>query len=406
LLSGQHLLGLVSFAVFPLLVAQVANVPKSLLPGVFSTAFLTLGVANLLQARRLGPIGTGFLVPSGYTAAYLAPCLIAAKTGGMPLVAGMTIAAGMFEIGFSRVAGRLRALFPTEVLCVVLILVGLSNGFTGMRRLTVDPTHADIVNCLIALCIMILAALFRRLALYAVLAGVAAGYMTALVQGSLDMPSTAALPAIGLPTLSVSGFSFDASLLMPFAVVAIVAAIKQTAFCERAQRFADSTVLPEVAPRGVLADGLGTVVGGLLGSIGVNASASSAGLIAATGITTRRIAWVITLAMLMLSLLPQVGAVAAAVPKGTVAAVLLFTSVFVVVSGMTDLGTNLDRERSLVVGCSLIAGLAIEAVPAIAKVGPDWAAPLLGSSLAVGTLAAILLTGLIAAKNAAVARIA
>jgi hypothetical protein len=48
------------------------------------------------------------LAPSCFTGLYLASSLVAVKVGGMPLVWGMTIFAGLMEMAFSLVWRRLR----------------------------------------------------------------------------------------------------------------------------------------------------------------------------------------------------------------------------------------------------------------------------------------------------------
>ena len=50
--------------------------------------------------------------------------------------------------------------------------------------------------------------------------------------------------------------------------------------------------------------------------------------------------------------------------------------------------------------------LAIEAVPAMSKIGVAWTAPLLRSCRGIGTVVGILLVGLIAAKNSVVEKLA
>jgi NCS2 family nucleobase:cation symporter-2 len=47
---------------------------------------LALGIAAILQRLNRGPVGSGLLAPSCFSGAYLAPSLLAVKTGGLPLV--------------------------------------------------------------------------------------------------------------------------------------------------------------------------------------------------------------------------------------------------------------------------------------------------------------------------------
>ena len=95
---------------------------------------IVLGAATLLQVLRLGPLGSGFLCPATFSAAYLSPSLLAAKAGGLPLVFGMTLFAGLLESAVARALPRLRAFFPAELSGVVIFMIGLSGGAAGVRN--------------------------------------------------------------------------------------------------------------------------------------------------------------------------------------------------------------------------------------------------------------------------------
>src|SRR5262245_28369883 len=83
--SLQHVVGLSSFAIFPLLVAEAAGATLLEKAALFQISFLVLTIANVLQAANVGGVGIPHLVPGGYSAAYLAPSLLAARVGGLPL---------------------------------------------------------------------------------------------------------------------------------------------------------------------------------------------------------------------------------------------------------------------------------------------------------------------------------
>ena len=97
---------------------------------------LALAIAVLLQALPRGPVGSRLLAPSSFTGVYLAPSLLAVKIGGLPLLWGMTIFAGLVEIVLSRVWTRLRTFIPSETAGLVVFLIGVN------RRARRAP-HAD-----------------------------------------------------------------------------------------------------------------------------------------------------------------------------------------------------------------------------------------------------------------------
>src|SRR6185312_7108650 len=92
-----------------------------------------LGVATFVQSFRLGPIGSGFMCPATCTATYLSPSLLAAKSGGLALVFGMTIFAGLVEAALAPFLRRLRAIFPSEISGIVIFIIGLTGGIAGLR---------------------------------------------------------------------------------------------------------------------------------------------------------------------------------------------------------------------------------------------------------------------------------
>src|SRR3546814_6855402 len=78
--------------------------------------------------------------------------------------------------------------------------------------------------------------------------------------------------------------------------------------------------------RGLLADGLGTLTAGLLGTVGLNTFSGSIGIATATGITSRRVAFAIAGLFLAMSMLPPVWRLLAAVPLEVAGGVLMFSA--------------------------------------------------------------------------------
>ena len=93
----QHVGVMAIFMIYPLLVGRAAGASNEQLGSMMRMGMLALAIAALLQAQPRGPIGSRLLAPSIFTGVYLAPSLVAAQIGGLPLVWGMTIFAGLTE---------------------------------------------------------------------------------------------------------------------------------------------------------------------------------------------------------------------------------------------------------------------------------------------------------------------
>src|SRR3546814_20425753 len=103
--------------------------------------------------------------------------------------------------------------------------------------------------------------------------------------------------------------------------------------------------------RGLLADGLGTLTAGLLGTVGLNTFSGSIGIATATGITSRRVAFAIAGLFLAMSMLPPVWRLLAAVPLEVAGGVLMFSACFIVVSGVqVVMPRMLDRPAERILG--------------------------------------------------------
>jgi xanthine permease XanP len=138
----------------------------------------------------------------------------------------------------------------------------------------------------------------------------------------------------------------------------------------------------------------------MLGGLGVNASASSAGLILATKISARQVGFAIAGLMVLLGLQPHFAAALSMMPKGVIAAVLVFTSLFVVINGMEAIvAAGITAEKTICVGLAVIGGLAFDVVPAIGSSLPTILAPLGSSSFVAGTTIALTLNTLLAVQR-------
>jgi NCS2 family nucleobase:cation symporter-2 len=119
--NGVQHVGLIAInLVYPLLIFRIADAPVDVVSNMLAIGMLVLGVGTLLQAKTIGPIGSGYMCPATFTATYLAPSLLAAKIGGLPLVFGMTIFAGAMEAAIAPLLNRLRAIFPPEISGLVI----------------------------------------------------------------------------------------------------------------------------------------------------------------------------------------------------------------------------------------------------------------------------------------------
>ena len=404
-LNGAQHVGVIAIdLVYPLLVFRVVDAPVQLVTNLLAIGMLVLGVGTFLQASRLGPVGSGYMCPSTFTATYLGPSLLAAKVGGLPLVFGMTIFAGVLEAALAPLLNRLRSIFPSEISGLVIFMIGLTGGIAGLRSLfgaqALPVTEVEWTVGGLTLATMAALNVWGKgmARMLCALIGLVTGYIAAGFGGLIDGSKIFVVdeaPWIGLPAFGQVSWSVDVSLAALFAIASIAAAMKAVGTITVCQRMNDADwVRPDMRSimRGVLADGASTALAGVAGAVGTNSSTPSVGLAAATGVASRKVAFAIGTIFLLMGFFPKLPALLAVMPRPVIVAALLFAVSFIIINGLQVMSSRmLDARRTLVIGLAIVAGVAVEVFPIIAASAPKAASPLIGSSLVFSTLIALVL---------------
>jgi len=401
----QHVSVMSVFLIYPVLIGREAGGAPGLVSNLVSLSLIVLAVGSVLQALPRGPLGSGFLCPPVPTAIYLIPSLLAARTGGLPLVFGMTVLAGLIEIALSRVLRALRPFFPPEVAGLVVALIGIATGVVAVRlAMGVGAERAadasDVFISVVTLFTMIALNVWTGgvLRICCVLVGMIVGYATAAVLGTLDgaaWQTLADTPWFAAPSLVHASWSFDAALVVPFAVAALAAALKVVGNVTTCQKLNDADwVRADMGSisRGVLADGLASTLAGAVGTSGVNSASANVGLGNATGVLSRNVAYCLAALLLLFAFIPKLGAVLFIMPRSVAGMALLFAAVFIFVNGLEIMTSRLlDARKIFVIGLAFMGGLAVELLPQAFVGAPAWLKLLLVSSLVIGPVVAVAL---------------
>jgi xanthine permease XanP len=405
-LAFQHVLVMsVGWIFVVVLVTTVSGTPQQS-ESVIRMSMIASGLATILQGRNKGLVGSGYLCPSSCGPSYLAASILAGKTGGLPLVFGLTAVSGIFEGLFSRVLRRSRALFPPEVTGLVVSVVGIElialgcPRFLGYSRAgsTVD-TRSTAVG-LITLISMVAPTIWSKgkLRFYPVLLGLCAGYVSTISFGLMTISQFNQLlnvPIFSLPHRVSGGVTFSLALLGPFLIASLSSVLKSVGDLTLCQKVNDShwkrTDMKSVSG-GVLAGSFGTALAGLIGGVGQSTFSSNVGLSIATGATSRGVALPTGILIIALAFLPKLAVGFAGMPQPVMGAVLIYVACFMIVGGLQVITSRmLDARKTFVVGLSLVFGLSVEIVPELYRQVPTLIRPLFASALSLSTVLVILL---------------
>jgi xanthine permease XanP len=406
LLGLQHIFALTSAFVYPVIVLQAAGMFPEQSERMIHASMIVMGLATILQTLRRGPIGSGYLCPEQVGPAYIPVSILAVKTGGLPLLAGMTLVGGFFNALLSRLIVHLRPLFPAQVTGTIVTMVGLAlipvavSRFLGIEKsgALMDPHSLSIASVTFLVMVGITVWSSAWLRLYGVLIGVAVGSACAYASGlvthdQLERLSHAAL--LSLPSLPAEGWSFSGALLVPFLVTALASSLKAVGDLTTCQKINDAEwKRPDMGSisKGVLADACGVILSGAAGSMGQSTSSSNVGLSIATGATSRRIGVACGAILIALAFVPKLTVLFTIMPSPVTGALLFFAASFIIVAGFQILSSRMmDARKTFVVGVSVILGLSVDLMPGAYRGVPDVLLPAFTSSLSLATLSALLL---------------
>jgi xanthine permease XanP len=408
IVSLQHIVIMsVGGLIFPVVIMRAMGGTQDQAHTFLSVSMIAGGTATILQALRTKWIGSGYLCPEGPDPSFLSVSLLAVKIGGLPLLYGMTMIAGFFEMLLAPLMYRLRVLFPSEVTGVVVAMVGISviptavSNFFALDSPTAGASSGIAVSIgFIALAVMIGVNIWGKgkVRQTSLLIGTFVGYALAYAFGILDsthLRQVAEAHLISVPNMSHLRWSFDIALLLPFLVAILGSMLKNIGDITMAQRINDANwKRPDMKSirGGIMADGFASMLGGALGGMGQASYSSNVGLSVATGATSRIIAFFTGGIFILMAFLPKLSAVLAIMPRPVIGAILLFAVPFMILAGMQIIMSRMiDARKTFVIGVSMILGISVGMYPRLFENVPFLLRPALSYPLSLATMSVIVL---------------
>src|SRR6516164_5523156 len=301
-LGAQHAVLMSVYLVLIVIVFRHAEASHEPTLGALSLGMVALAISTVLQAHWRGPVGSGYLAPPVFSAIYIGPAVLAPNTGGLPAVFAMTIFAGAVEIVLAPLLRRLRTLFPPAISGFIVVIVGLQLGVIGIGDLLgvehiERPTfHYHLVVGFVTLATMCAFSVWGRgvVRLICSMLGIIVGMIGSLAFGLVstdDMAGFINAPMVAIPDPHYLAYDFRLSLVPAFLMAGTAAMLRTVGVITTRQKINDADwKRPDLGPIQV-ADGIGCMVGGLLGVMGMNTAPSLVGVSKATGATSRSIAF-------------------------------------------------------------------------------------------------------------------
>jgi NCS2 family nucleobase:cation symporter-2 len=228
-----------------------------------------------------------------------------------------------------------------------------------------------------------------------VLLGIIAGAIVASLLGVMhfDKVVAASWGDIVIPfRFGVPQFHLVPVLTM--CIVMIVVMIESLGMFLALGEMTGKTIDRDALSRGLRADGVGTLIGGIFNTFPYTSFSQNVGLVGVTGIRSR---WVTAAGggiMLLLGFLPKMAALVEAVPQVVLGGAGIVMFGMVAATGVRILGSidyAKNKHALYVIAISIGLGLIPTLSPTFFQHLPTWTHPITHSGIVLGTLSAVIL---------------
>lgn len=386
----------------PLIIARLLDLAPETLVAMVSGTMLGCGVATMVSALGIGFIGPRLPIVMGVFYVFIGPIVAIAKETSLAAAMTALICGGLAQLAWSPLVGRLHRFFPEIVTGTTIVLIG-----TGLMKIAIAvATGLDtpgfgrpLTLGLAALMIGLIVAISRwgppLLNALSLFATMVIGYLLAAALGLLDFHSVATAAWLRMPSLlPYGGLAWPGAVgLFTVVVCFVVTAVETTGHTLAVCRITGVAGEPWRIRGTVSNDGLGSVVSALFGGLALCSYSQNIGVITLTGVGSRFVVAAGGAFLVLMALVPKVGALIALIPNPVLGGVLLFMFGMVASVGIDMIGTHgRTRRDALIIASSLGVGLGIQAAPPGAfEIVPQALRILVTDGIVMGILLAMLL---------------
>ena len=401
LLGFQHIFAAFGgIIVVPLVISSALGFDSSTSTAVISATILASGIATIIQARGVGRIGSKVACIMGTDFTFVSPSITVGSVLGLPGIIGATILGAFFEIILSYFIKPLMKLFPPIVTGTVVCLIGLTLLPVSMDWAAGGVGASDygsLINVSIAMFVMIFTLLLNRygkgmLSSASVLIGMVVGYLICIPLGKVDFAPISQAGLMSIPQIFQYGVTFDIKALIAFLPAYFVTTIETVGCLKAIGEVSDVEMDDKRVGSGVLADGVGSICGAVVGSFPNTSFSQNVGLIPLTKVASKHVAIMAGILLVILGLFPKFAALINGIPQPVLGGVGIVMFGTVAAAGIKTLSSVEINDRNLlIIATSVGLGLGVTFRPDFISQLPQALQMIFSSGISTGTIVALIL---------------
>ena len=386
--------------VVPLVLSSALGFDTKTSTALISASILAAGLATIIQARGIGKVGSKVACIMGTDFTFVSPSITVGSTLGLPGIIGATILGAIFEVVLSFFIKPLMKLFPPLVTGTVVCLIGLT-----LLPVSIDwaaggvgsSDYGSIKNISIAMLVLIGTLLLNRygkgmISSASILIGMVVGYIACIPLGLVDFSSVREASWISFPKIFEYGVTFDLKAFLAFIPAYFVTAIETVGCLKAVGEVSEVEMDEKRIGSGVLADGVGSMLGGVVGTLPNTTFSQNVGLIPLTKVASKHVAVMAGVILVLLGFLPKLAAIVNIIPQPVLGGVGIVMFGTVAAAGIKTLSKVKINERNLLIIATAIGlGLGVTFRPEFISQLPEGLKMIFTSGISTGTITALVL---------------
>ena len=413
----QHLLAIIVGIITPTLIIGGVLGLGERIPYLISMSLIVSGVATFIQAKRIGPVGSGLLSVQGTSFAFLGAILTAGfivkSQGGGPdeilaTIFGICFVGAFIEMIISRFLHVLKQIITPVVTGTVVMLIGLSLVKVGITDMAGGKWLLDnkpeffgsAQNLGLGILVLIVVLILNRsknpmIRMGSIVGGIIVGYVVAWFMGMVRFDF--GVDIISIPIPFNYGFGFNWAAFIGVAFIYIITAIESTGDLTATSMLSGQPVegdkYMERIKGGVLGDGINSAIAAIFNTFPNTTFSQNNGVIQMTGVASRYVGMYLAVFLIILGLFPAIGGFFRSLPNPVLGGATIVMFGTVAAAGVNIIASmgRLGRREILIIAVSLGIGLGLAFVPEVLSHTPKAIQQIFGSAITSGGLSALIL---------------
>ncbi|WP_125762763.1 nucleobase:cation symporter-2 family protein [Companilactobacillus hulinensis] len=403
LLGFQHLLAMYSGDILiPILLGAALNFTATQMTYLISVDIFMCGVATLLQIKRTPLTGIGLPVVLGSAVEYVTPLQNIGQHFGIGYMYGGIIAAGIFILLISKVFSKLKRFFPPIVTGSLITLIGFTlipvafqniGGGNAAAKNFGDPTDL-LLGFGTALLIIVINIWGRGfIKQISILIGIVAGTIAAIAMGTMGFASVHNAHWFQLPQpFYFSTPKFEWSSIVIMLLASLTCMIESTGVYYALSEITHRELDEKDLQHGYASEGIAAILGGIFNTFPYSTFSQNVAIVELSGIKKNKPVYFSAFLLILLGLIPKVGAIATLIPTSVLGGAMLIMFGTVGAEGIKMLTkVDMSGDNLLIMAVSIGLGLGVTVQPTLLHFLPSTLQTILNNGLVVGSFTAIIM---------------